>query len=139
MSENNGIISYATSLADAEAPTALPGGDYPATIIAAVRGPSQSSGKDQVKVTFRIEPEDYPADYEDAASYPEGKEAQFYVPAEEDRPSMFRMRKFLEAIGMKLGKTVDHNEFVGRKAVVTNKPEEFEGIPRERITKVSAL
>lgn len=137
MSEN--ILEYADDIADAEAPVALPAGDYPATIASAELGTSQNSGKLRVDVTFKIAPEDFPADYEDAASFENGKMVHFYVGAEPDKASRFRMRRFIEAIGAKGGAKIDLNDWVGKKAAITIRPDEFNGVERETIANVQAL
>lgn len=139
MSEELGsIIEYSSDIAEAEAPVALAAGDYPAKIVAAENGTSQSSGKSRADATFRIAPEDFPADYEDAESFPEGKDVHFYVSTEDTRPAKFRMRKFCEAIGAPMSSRLDVNEWIGRTAIITIEKDEFEGIERERIRKVEA-
>lgn len=139
MSELGSILDYSDDIADAEAPKALPAGDYVASITGAEVGTSQSSGKPRVAVVFTIAPEDFPADYEDAESFADGKNITHYAGASDDKASRFRMRRFIEAIGAPLGSKIDVNDWVGRKAMITIRPEEFEGIERERIAKVEAL
>lgn len=139
MSEDLGsIIDYSTDLADVEAPVALPAGDYPAKIVAAENGVSQASGKSRVDVTFRIAPEDFPADYEDAESFPDGKDVHAYISSEQNKAAMFRMRKFCEAIGAPLSSRLDVNDWIGKTAIITIEPDEFEGVERERFRKVEA-
>lgn len=138
MSELGTILDYSSDIADAEAPKALPAGDYPAEITAAEVGTSQSSGKPRVDVTFKIDFNSFPADYEDAESFADGKLVHFYVGAADDKASKFRMRKFLESIGAPASTRIDVNDWVGRKATVTIEPDEYEGIERERIRKVEA-
>jgi len=136
MSELGSILDYTTDIADAEAPVALPAGDYPAKIVAAEVGTSQSSGKKRVDVTFRIMPEDFPADYEDAESFPDGKDVHAYVSAEDTKAARFRMKKFCEAIGAAMSSRLDVNDWIGKSAIITIEPDEFEGIERERFKKV---
>lgn len=132
------ILDYSSDIADAEAPVSLPAGDYPAKIVAAELGTSQSSGKKRVDVTFRIAPEDFPADYEDADSFPDGKDVHAYISAEDVKAARFRMRKFCEAIGAPVSSRLDINEWIGKSAIITIEPDEFEGIERERFRKVEA-
>lgn len=136
MSELGSIIEYDSDLSEVEAPASLPANDYPATIIGAELGISQNSGKPRVDVTFRIKPEDFPADYEDAESFPEGKDVHFYPGASTDKASKFRMRKFCEAIGAKLSNRLDLNDWIGKVAILSIEKEEYEGIEKERIRKV---
>lgn len=138
MSELGSIIEYSNDIADAEAPVALPAGDYPAKIVAAENGTSQSSGKSRADVTFRIAPEDFPPDYEDAESFPEGKDVHVYVSTEDTKSARFRMRKFCEAIGAKMSSRLDVNEWIGKTAIVTIDKDEYEGVERERARKVEA-
>jgi hypothetical protein len=139
MSEELGsILDYSMDIADAEAPRALPAGDYPAKIVAAELGTSQNSGKRRVDVTFRILPEDFPADYEDADSFADGKDIHYYIGAEGDKASMFRMRKFCEAIGAPTSSRLDINDWIGKSAMLTIEPDEYEGVERERARKVEA-
>lgn len=138
MSEMGSIIEYNDDLSNVEAPKSLPSNDYPGEIVGAELGVSQSSGKNRVDVTFKIKPEDFPADYEDAESFPDGKEVHFYVGAGQDKASMFRMRKFAEAIGAPLSNRLDLNEWIGKTASLTIEPDTFEGIERERIRKVES-
>lgn len=133
------IIEFSQNLKDAEAPEALPPGDYPGEIVAAEYGLSQSSGKPRVDVTFRIKPEDFPADYKDVDSFADGKQLHFYLGASDDKATRFRFRKFLEAIGAKLSAKVDVNDWIGKSAMLTLTNEEFEGVDRERVQRVSSL
>lgn len=133
------ILEFSEDLKDAEAPTSLPAGDYTGEVVAAENGTSANSGKDRAAVTFRIKPEDYPADYEDANEFPDGKQVTFYVGTEDTKPARFRLRKFMEAIGVApKGKKIDVNEWIGKTAILEIIPDEYEGIERERIKHVKS-
>lgn len=138
MSDMGSILEYNNDLNEVEAPKSLPGNDYPAEITGAEVGISQGSGKPRVEVTWLIKPEDFPADYEDAESFPDGKQVKTYQGAGNDKASMFRMRKFLEAIGAPISNSINVNDWIGRTAMLTIEPDEFEGIERERVRKVEA-
>lgn len=139
MSELGSVIEFTTDLGDAEAPRALPAGDYPVTISGAELMTSKSSGKPMVKVDFRISPDDFPADYEDAESFADGKTVSMYLSIANEKAAMFRMRRFVENIGAPMGKSLNVNDWVGRKAMATISAEEFEGVERERLGKIDAL
>lgn len=140
MSDNGSMLDYELAdLADAEAPSALPEGDYPAEIIGTAMHVSASTGKPSVKVDFVIKPEDYPADYIDAASYPEGKTVSFYIGAGKDRPAQFRMAQFLKAIKAPTISPININDWLGLSGKLVLKADEYEGIQRERITRVESL
>lgn len=133
------MIEFSQNLKDAEAPEALPPNDYPGEITVAEYKVSASSGKPMVDVTFRIKPEDFPADYPDADAFADGKQLHFYLGVADDKLGRFRVRKFLEAIGVKLGAKTDVNDWVGKVAMLTITNEEFEGVDRERVSRVSSL
>ncbi len=138
MSEMGSILEYQEDLSSAEAPKSLPAGEYPAEITGTELVTSQNSGKLNVKITWRIKPEDFPADYEDADSFADGKTLTSYVGAEQDKAARFRMRTFCEAIGVKLGKKLDINDWIGKTGNLEIVPDEYEGIERERIRGVKA-
>lgn len=133
------ILEFTENLKDAEAPKSLPAGDVPGEVTGADYGLSKSSGRPQVDISFRIKPDDYPADYEDAASFPDGKTVHYYLSAGDDKVSRFRLRQFIEAIGGKLGTRIDVNDWIGKSAMLTLGVDAFEGVDRERILRVSSL
>ena len=133
------ILEFTENLKDAEAPKALGNIDVPGEITGAVNGLSKSSGRKQVDVTFRIKPDDFPPDYEDVNSFADGKTVHYYLSGEDDKVSRYRMRKFVEAIGGKLGAKVDVNDWIGKSAMLTLGVDTFEGVDRERIQRVSSL
>jgi hypothetical protein len=129
------IIEYDTDLADAEAPVPLPAGDYPAEIRSAERKTS-GAGNEYINVTFVIHPEAYPADYtegsEDGTILSYGR----LNPGQEQR-SRWNMKKFCEAIGAPLGKSLDLNSWLGQTAIVTVINEPYEGVDQAKIKKVN--
>lgn len=133
------ILTFGEDISDAEAPKALPANDYPGEITEVGVAPSKSSGKPRAAVTFRIAPEDFPADYEDSDAFADGKFVTTYIPCGDDKASRWRVRRFCEAIGAPLGATVDTNSWIGKKAMLSVEPDEFEGIERERVRKVEAI
>lgn len=135
MSENRTLISYSADLSDAEAPSPLPVGQYPAEIISAEVKTSANTGNDYMSVQFRISPDAYPADFVDGD--PDGTVMNFNrIPVDDSLRGRYRMRKFLEAIGAKTSKQVDTTELVGLAAVVSIKHSEWEGEKRAEIEKV---
>lgn len=129
------IIEYDVDLGDAEAPVPLPVGDYPAEIRAAERKTS-AAGNEYVNVTFHIAPEAYPADYtegnEDGTILSYGR----LNPGPEQR-ARWQMKKFCEAIGAKVGKSLDLNDWIGLSAIVTVAHDTYEGETRPQIKKVN--
>lgn len=134
MSES--IIEYSVDLNEQNAPEPLPARDYPAEIRAAERKVSKTSGNEYPAIKFFIAPENYPADFTEGN--PNGEVLDYNRLSLADTPqARYRMRKFLEAIGGPLGKSLDLNALVGLTATVTIDHEEFEGVKRAVITKVS--
>ena len=130
------VIEFSDDVSTAEAPPALPAGEYVAEVRKAEQKTSNTSGNRYAAVTFHIPPEQFPADY-DASSFPDGKTLTYnMVPLEDNPSSRFRLRKFIEAIGGKGGKSVDLNDWVGLDAVLEIQPGEWEGVPREEIKRV---
>lgn len=137
--EMGSIIEYTDDLSDAQAPTSLPASDYPGEITQVEVALSKSSGKPRAAVTFKIAPEDFPADYEDADAFEDGKLVTTYISCADDKASRWRMRRFCESIGAPLGNNLDTNSWIGRKALLAIEPDEYEGVQRERIRKVESL
>lgn len=133
------IIEYQSDLADAEAPEALPAGQYPCQVVGATNGVSQSSGKDRVEVELLIDPADFPPDYADADEYAEGKVVKMYVSSSDEKSARFRMRKFCEALQVPLGRNIDLNDWVSRKCIVTVEEDSFEDVPMNRARRIEAI
>lgn len=137
MSENEigSIIEYGDDLSEAEAPVPLTAGDYPAEIRGAEIKTS-AKGNKYINVTFIVNADDYPADYTEGN--PDGTTLSFMgVSPENNTRARYNMRKFLEAIGQPLGKSVDLNDWIGSTAIITVTHEMYEGVPQARIKKVN--
>ena len=135
MSEMPSVVEFTEDVGEQEAPQPLPAGDYLAQIKAAEVRTSQRDTK-YAAVTFHISPEQYPADFTEGD--PDGETIVFRrVPLEDTARSRFMLRRFIESIGATPSKRVDVNEWVGLEAMVTVAHEEYEGMPRATITKVS--
>ena len=133
--ETDSIIEFSENIADAEAPEPLPEREYPASIESASRETSLTKGTKYAKVIFRINEEDYPADF-DVNNAPGGKKVQHIIGLTDDAPSRHRLRKFSEAIGAPMSKRIDLSQWVGLQAKVTIKHDTYEGVKREKISKV---
>lgn len=136
--EVGSILDFSENISDAEAPEPLPDREYPATIQKAEMKTSDRTGSRYIAVTFKINVDDYPADY-DANNAPDGTTLMYMrLSAEDNVQSRYRMRKFIEAIGAKGGKRIDLQEWIGLTAKITTKAEEYEGVKRAAIVKVEA-
>lgn len=133
--DDESIVEYSENIADAEAPEPLPEREYVATITKATVETSANKGTKYYQPVFRINEEDYPADF-DVNNAPGGKEIRHIVGATDDGPSRHRLRKFCEAIGAPMSKRIRPSEWVGLTAKITIKHDTYEGVKREKISKV---
>lgn len=134
MSEDRSIIEYTDSLDHAEAPVPLPAGDYSGEI----RGAEvKTSGKnnDYVQVTFFVDADQYPPDYTDGNL--DGTTLSFgRLSPDNTTRARYGMRKFAEAIGAPLGKSVDLNSWIGKTAIITVVNTPYEGTMQANIKSV---
>lgn len=136
MSDDNipSVIEYSSDISEAEAPPLLPAGDYPGEIIGAVR--KQGPKAEYADVTFRISAEAYPADFTDGDE--EGITLHWRRTTIDDTArGRFRMKKFCEAIGASMGRTLDLNTWVGKVASLTLEHQDYEGEKQLNIKKVN--
>ena len=131
------IIEFSENIADAEAPEPLPEREYVASIESVTREKSQK-GAAYAAVNFHIAEEDYPADY-DINNAPGGKKIRHMIMLTDDAPTRHRLRKFSEAIGAPMAKRIDLSQWVGLQAKVTIKHGTYEGVKREKISKVEMV
>lgn len=132
MAELGSVYEYTTSLADAEAPVPLPVGEYRATVQGVAPQVSKSSGKPMAVFTYRITPDQYPADYTEGN--PDGEQMNFYLPLSDDARNRFRLRKFCEMHGVTPGRTLNLPDFIGQEVLVNVTHEEYQGETRARVT-----
>lgn len=133
---NMSIIEYSEDLANAEAPAPLPAGTYAGEIVKAEPKTSQN-GNPYVAITVTIPPEQYPVDF-DAASAPDGVILTYNRLSTADNPSArYRMRKFLESVGLVPGRSVDLNDLLGCAVSVEVEQQTYEGELRATAKRVS--
>ncbi len=132
------IIEYSEDLAEQEAPEPLPPGEYDGTILRCEAKISNTSGKKYAAVTFNIPVEQFPPDYP-SENNPDGATVIYrMVPLGDNPRARFQTKRFVEAIGATPGKRIDLNDWVGLSARVGIQNEDYEGVPREVITRVTA-
>jgi len=125
------IIEFQTSLADAEKPIPLPAGEYTAEIRNAEVKMS-AAGNQYLALQCYISPDEYPADFADGD--PDGTVLTFNRLVISNKPQdRWRMRRFLETVGLKLGSTLDTNELIGLGVKVRTAVGSFEGEDRAEI------
>jgi hypothetical protein len=125
------IIEFQTSLADAEKPVPLPAGEYTAEIRKAEVKIS-AAGNEYLALQCYISPDEYPADFADGD--PDGTVLTFNRLVISNKPQdRWRMRRFLETVGMKLGSSLDVNELMGLGIKVRTSVSSYEGEDRAEI------
>ena len=135
--DNMSIIEFSDDISTAEAPEPLPAGEYLATITKVELKTSQRGTK-YAAVTFVIAPEEFPADYP-LENAPDGKTVVYRRCSLEDNPqARFMLRNFCEAIGATASKRIDLNEWFNLTAMVQIDQDEYEGVKRENIVRISA-
>lgn len=134
--ENPSLLEFSQDLNDAVAPSPIPAGEYPATIVKAEVKTSQG-GNRYLALQFRVEPDAYPADFTDGN--PEGELISYNrLMIEDSGRGRWRMRKFLEAVGASLGRSVDPNELIGLAANIGITHGSWEGEARAEISKITS-
>lgn len=131
------ILEFSEDIATAEQPDPLPARDYPAEIRSAEIKESQKGNK-YFSVQLFVAPENYPADYP-IENNPDGRVLTFNRLMAEDTPNnRYRLRKFLETIGVPASKRVDCNEWIGQHVIVEVAHREWQGETREEVAKIKA-
>jgi len=129
------IFEFTVDLQEQEAPVPLPPGEYPAEITQAENRVSGNTGNVYCAITFRIAPENYPADYTEGD--PDGTTLTYNRLLLADKPrERHRLRKFLESVGAKLGRSFDPNDLIGLHATVVIEHRQFEGEDQAQISRV---
>lgn len=137
--EIGSIVEFSEDVADQEAPEPLPNGEYEGQIKNAEVKRSNTTQKLYCAVTFYIGTDQYPADYP-VENAPDGVSIIYrMVPLDDNPRARYRLKTFMLDIGVKPSKRVDVSQFVGCTAKIGVGHEEYEGVPREVIKKVSAL
>ena len=131
------VVEFTQDIGDAEPPPPLPPGEYPATIKAVEVRRSQRDTQ-YCAVTFFIDSQHYPVDFKEGD--PDGETIIYRrVPLEDNQKARFQLRRFIESIGGTPSKRIDVNEWIGLEAMVTVSNEEYDGLDRANIQKVSKL
>ncbi len=128
------IIEYTEDLSEAEAPVPLPPGDYTGDI-RTVEIKESGKGNRYVQVSFFVDADQYPADYTDGN--PEGTILSYgRLSPDNNARAKYNMKKFIEAIGGELGKSIDINDWVGKTAMIEVVNAPYDGLMQANIKKV---
>ena len=138
MSEAISVMEFAEDLNNQEAPPPLPAQEYPAEIVSAAFKVSANSGNTYLALNFKISADHYPADFE--GGNPEGETLGYnrLVVLPETPGRRYAIRKFLESVGAKVGKSLDPNDLMGLSATVGVTHQDYEGEKRAQIAKVTS-
>lgn len=138
----DGILTFSSDIADAEAPLPIPEGVYAASIKDVKRVKRKTSGKTGVDVFFHIKPEDFPADFP-VEEAPDGVTLVYRrLNLEDTKQGRFAIKRFVGNIGAPpLRNTIDEETLAGWKGLgvkVVIKHDEWEGNPRPVVDRIVA-
>jgi len=115
---DNFSFEYDEDLAGAVAPEVLPEREYIATVIDAKRTESKSSGKPQIVIKYRIDPEQYPVDFP-VEHAPDGVEVSYYSPdVGNNVHGRYNMKLIVQSHGLPLSSRVTAQDFVGKRVTL---------------------
>jgi hypothetical protein len=132
------IIEFTRDLDDQQEPELLPTGDYPSEIAEASFKISNTSGNTYLALRLRISPDQYPPDFVEGE--PDGTDVMYnrLVVLPETAQSRWRLKKFLNAIGAKPGKSLDPSELIGLTCTLHVEQNEYEGEKQLQARKILA-
>ena len=119
----------------------LPKGEYPATcVLAEVR--MSDKGNEYFYINFRIDPTDYPADY-DQENAPEGTTLNYsrvQVPTATDRRTITQVKKLMKALGLPTNvREINANDWVDKQAKLVVVHQTYQGETRAAIQAVESM
>tara|TARA_Y100001973_G_C5195108_1_gene333665 strand:+ start:1012 stop:1428 length:417 start_codon:yes stop_codon:yes gene_type:complete len=130
------IVEFSVDLKNQDAPEPLPAGSYTGVVRNAEVKESQR-GTRYAAVSFHISADQFPADYKDGSD--DGLTLIYRRVGLEDNPqARYGTKRFIEAIGAPLSKSVDVSEWVGMEAALEVVHDTYEGVTRAVINRVHA-
>lgn len=124
------IIKLSVNLEDMAEYEPLPAGPYVAELRDIEIRFSEKQPNGYLYCQFRIDPSDYPADY-DAGNAPEGLNvvyARVQIPDPNNRRTVAPFKAFMKALGVNpQGDTFDPNEWTGKMAQLLLSKNEYQG------------
>jgi len=133
-----GIIEFSSDISEAEAPPALPIGEYMATVEGIESRISNTSGREYIGVTLRIAVDDFPPDFTTDA-YPDGVQLRYNrLFTEDNARNRYTMRKWCEALQAPMGKQIDPNDWIGMSLRVGISHRKWEDEDQANISKIAA-
>jgi len=104
------VFTFDEDVSQTEAPPPLPVGQYIGEVVGCEPKLS-SKGSPMCVVQFRIGADQYPADYKDGN--PDGTTLTHYIVVQDNQQSRFRLKTFVEALGLTVRKEFDPNTLMG--------------------------
>lgn len=130
------IVEFSVDLKNQDAPEPLPAGSYTGVVRNAEVKESQR-GTRYAAVSFHISADQFPADYKDGSD--DGLTLIYRRVGLEDNPqARYGTKRFIEAIGAPLSKSIDVSEWVGMEAALEVVHDTYEGVTRAVINRVHA-
>ena len=134
--ELSSIVEFSVDLKNQDAPEPLPSGKYTGVIRNAEIKESQR-GTRYAAVSFHISADQCPADYKDGSD--DGLTLIYRRVGLEDNPqARYGTKRFIEAIGAPLSKSIDVSEWVGMEAALEVEHDTYEGVTRAVVNRVHA-
>ncbi len=128
------IVEFTSDVSQAEPPKPLPERKYVGTIEKSEARYSSKGNKMGV-LTFRISPDQYPADYTDGN--PDGTVLSYFrMMIEDTTAARWQVKKMCEKLRVPVSRTLDMNAFIGKSALLTIKNQEYQGELRSSIEAV---
>lgn len=130
------VYEYSADVSTQEAPPPLPARTYPATCTGAKAQQSKSNPENVIlALEFTIDPSAYPADYTETTD-PTKLYYMRNVLNKDDARSRFQLRRIAETMNVKVGRSLDVNDFVGKTVNLKIKNGSWQGVPRAEIDAV---
>jgi len=136
------LIKLNTAIEEMEEYEPLPAGLYTAELRDLEVRHSEKQPNGFFYAQLRIDPQDYPADY-DAANAPEGVTvvyARVQMPDANNRRTVKPFKNFLKAMGVTTaGDTFDPQDWIGRSLQVLLSVNDYQGSPVNNVEAVQAI
>lgn len=132
------IMEFSIDLNEQDEPEVLPTGDYPSEIVEASFKISQTSGNTYLSLRLRISPDSYPPDFTEGD--PDGTDVTYnrLVVQPDNAQNRYRMKKFLQTVGAKVGRSLDPADLIGLSCTLHVEQGEYDGEKQLQARKILA-
>lgn len=136
------LIKLAANLEDMEEYSPLPAGPYRAEIREVEVRFSEKQPNGYLYMVLRVDPSDFPADY-DSANAPEGVKvvyARVQLPDPNNRRTVKPFKDFVKALGVQqTGAEFNISEWLGKEVQVVLTVQDYQGVPTNNVDSVRAV